>query len=105
MARLTSPRRAVAGAVQIRLETALTGEEHDRHWAWRYARVPEGPLHGAECKLASHGTYERRRPEGTRVRRFLRRRSGWTVSLLPDCLAAHLAGTLTEVEATVRAAE
>ena len=59
----------------------------------------------AECKLASHGTYERRRPEGTRVRRFLRRRSGWTVSLLPDYLAMHLSGTLPEVEATVRAAE
>ena len=30
---------------------------------------------------------------------------GGTVSLLPDCLAAHLSGTLPEVEATVRATE
>ena len=35
------------------------------------------------------------------MRRFRCRQSGRTVSLLPDCLAAHLA----EVEATVRAAE
>ena len=91
--------------MQIRLETALTGEEYVTRRAWRYARAPECPWHGAECQLASHGAYERRRPEGARVRRFLCRRSGWTVSLLPDCLAAHLAGTLPEVETTVRATE
>ena len=95
----------MAGTVQIRLETALTGEEYVTRRAWRYVRAPECPWHGAECQLASHGTYERRRPEGARVRRFLCRQSGWTVSLLPDCLAAHLSGTLPEVEATVRAAE
>ena len=105
MARATHPRRAVAGAMQIRLETALTGEEYVRRRAWRYARPPACPWHGAECKLAWHGTYQRRRPKGARVRRFRCRRSGRTVSLLPDCLAAHLSGTLPEVEATVRAAE
>ena len=95
----------MAGAVQIRLETALTGEEYVKRRAWRYAKAPECPWHGAECRLASHGTSERRRPEGARVRPFLCRRSGRTVSLLPDCLAAHLAGTLPEVETTVRATE
>ena len=39
-----------------------------------------------------------------RVRRFLCRRSGRTVSLLPDCLAAHWPGTLGEVERAVREA-
>ena len=55
--------------------------------------------------MAWHGTFKRRRPEGARLRRFRCRRLGRTVSLLPDCLAAHLSGTPREVEATVRAAE
>ena len=38
------------------------------------------------------------------MRRFLCRRSGRTVSLLPDCLAAHWPGTLAEVEQVVREA-
>ena len=45
VARTTHPRRAVAGAVPIRLEIALTGEEYVTRRAWRYARAPECPWH------------------------------------------------------------
>ena len=95
----------MAGAVQIRLETDLTGEDYVKRQAWRDASAPECPWHGAKCALAPHGTYERRPPAGARVRRFRCLQSGGTVSLLPDCLAARLSGTLEEVEATVRAVE
>ena len=55
--------------------------------------------------LVPHGSYGRKTPAGTRVRRFLCKVSGRTVSMLPDCLAAHLCGKLEEVERVVRAAE
>lgn len=95
----------MAGAVQIRLPTDLTGEDYVKRAAWRDASAPECPWHGAECELAPHGTYGRQTPAGARVRRFRCRQSGRTVSLLPDCLAARLPGTLAEVEAAARAAQ
>ncbi|NEV65466.1 hypothetical protein, partial [Thiorhodococcus minor] len=57
------------------------------------------------CHFARHGTYARVSPPGTRVARFYCPEGHCTFSLLPDCLAAHLSGTLSEVEALVRAAE
>jgi hypothetical protein len=55
--------------------------------------------------LARHGTYRRVSPPGTRIARWYCRRGHRTFSLLPDCLAARLSGTLSEVEAVVRAVE
>jgi hypothetical protein len=55
--------------------------------------------------LARHGTYERLSPPGTRVARWYCPQGHRTFSLLPDCLAARLPGTLAEVEAVVAAAE
>jgi len=95
----------VAGTVQLRLKTALTGEDYVKRKAWLDATAPPCPWHKKDCELVPHGTYERRTPEGTRIRRFRCRRLGRTVSLLPDCLAARLPGTLAAVEATVRLAE
>ncbi len=64
------------------------------------------PLHlGGGCSLARHGTYERVDPPGTRIARWYCRESHCTFSLLPDCFAARLSGTLVEVEAVVEAAE
>ena len=105
VARATSTRRAVAGTVQLRLKIALTGEDYVKRKAWLDATAPPCPWHTKDCQLVPHGTYERRTPEGARVRRFRCRRLGRTVSLLPDCLAARLPGTLEDVEATVRGAE
>ena len=64
------------------------------------------PLHpGGGCSLARHGTYERLSPPGTRIARWYCREGHCTFSLLPDCFAARLSGTLEEVEAVVTVAE
>lgn len=55
--------------------------------------------------MAPNGFYARVKPKGTWIRRFLCRRTGKTVSLLPDCFAAHVKGTLEEIEASVQAAD
>lgn len=98
-------RRAVDGAIQIRYDTDLTVEDYVTQKAWWDASPPACPYHRqGGCRLAPHGSYARKQPDGVRVRRFLCRRSGRTVSLLPDCLAAHWSGTLAEVEQVVREA-
>ena len=55
--------------------------------------------------MARHGTYERKTPQGVRVARWYCPQSHTTFSLLPDCLAARLPGTLEVLEAVVVAAE
>ena len=107
VARTTCTCRAVAVAAQIRLNTALTGEDYVKRKAWLDATAPPCPWHKQNCELVSHGTYDLQTPEGARVRRFRCRcrQLGRTVSLLPDCLAARLPSTLADVEATVRRAE
>ena len=99
------PRRATAG-VQLRYETGLTGEEYPRAEAWRDARLERCPNHPhGRCSAASHGTYARKTPPGARVPRWYCRESHTTISLLADCLAARLPGTLDDLEAGVVAAE
>lgn len=93
------------GAFQVRYNTDLAVEEYISRKAWRDASAPACPFHRqGGCQLRPHGSYARKLPEGVRVRRFRCPQSGQTVSLLPDCLAAHLPGTLAEVEQVVRAA-
>ena len=105
VARAIHTRRAVDGAIQIRYDTDLTVEDYVTQKAWWDASPPACPYHPqGGCRLAPHGSYGRKQPDGVRVRRFLCRRSGRTVSLLPDCLAAHWSGTLAEVEQVVREA-
>ena len=92
--------------VQLRYQTGLTGEEYVRAEAWRaasLARCPNHP-HGG-CSLARHGTYTRKTPRGTRIARWYCPESHTTISLLPDCLAARLPGTIDELEAVVAHAE
>ena len=55
--------------------------------------------------MGSHGTYGRKTPPGARVPRWYCRESHTTISLLADCLAARLPGTLDDLEAVVVAAE
>ena len=55
--------------------------------------------------MRGHGTYERKTPRGAKVPRWYCPESHTTISLLPDCLAARLPGTLDLVEAVVVAAE
>ena len=60
--------------------------------------------HGG-CSFARHGAYARKTPRGTRIARWYCPESHTTFSLLPDCLAARLPGTLDEVEQVVAHAE
>jgi hypothetical protein len=92
--------------VQLRFECHLTGADYVTQQGWFSATLPCCPLHPhGDCGFARHGTYERVSPPGTRVARWYCPEGHRTFSLLPDCLAARLSGTLEEVEAVVRAAE
>jgi hypothetical protein len=92
--------------VQLRFACDHTGEEYVKQEAWRDASLPRCPLHPkGGCGFARHGTYKRVSPPGTRVPRWYCPLGRRTFSLLPDCLAARLSGTLAELEAVVRAAE
>jgi hypothetical protein len=92
--------------VQLRFACEHTGEGYVSQEAWRDASLPGCPLHPqGGCGFARHGTYERVSPPGTRIARWYCPTGHRTFSLLPDCLAARLSGTLGEVEAVVRAAE
>jgi len=57
------------------------------------------------CSFARHGTYERVNPPGTRIPRWYCPEGHCTFSLLADCFAARLSGSLQELEALVVAAE
>ena len=92
--------------MQLRFACEHTGEEYVRQEAWRDASLPRCPLHPkGSCGFARHGTYERVSPPGTLIARWYCPAGQRTFSLLPDCLAARLSGTLSEVEAVVRAVE
>jgi hypothetical protein len=92
--------------VQLRFACEHTGGEYVSQRAWESASLPRCPLHPrGGCGFARHGTYERVSPPGTRIARWYCPVGHRTFSLLPDCLAARLSGTLAEVEAVVRAVE
>jgi len=92
--------------VQLRYKTDFTSEQYVSQQAWRDATLECCPVHASGgCSFARHGTYERLRPPGTRIARWYCRQAGCTFSLLPDCLAARLSGSLEEVEAAVVAVE
>ena len=92
--------------LQLRYETGLTGEEYVKAEAWRDARLERCPNHPhGGCSLAGHGTYARKTPRGAKVPRWYCPESHTTISLLADCLAARLPGTLDDLETVVVAAE
>ncbi len=92
--------------VQLRFETGLTSEQYVSRQAWRNASLPRCPKHPrGGCSFARHGTYRRKTPPETRIARWYCPASHTTFSLLPDCLAARLPGTLNDLEAIVAAAE
>ena len=94
------------GRVQLRFRTGLAGEQYVKAQGWRHATLARCPHHpGGGCSLARHGTYARKTPAGTRIARWYCPESHTTFSLLPDCLAARLPGTLADVEDAVATAE
>ncbi len=92
--------------MQLRFETGLTSAQYVSRQAWREATLERCPLHPrGGCRFARHGTYERANPPGARVARWYCPQGHCTFSLLPDCLAARLPGTLEQVETVVVAVE
>ena len=89
--------------VQLRLASGLSGDAYVSEQGWRRATLAHCPKHQGRvrCGFARHGTYERKRPPGTQVARYYCPDAHQTFSLLPDCLAARLSGTLVEVEQVV----
>jgi len=105
MARHGCP-RAGRWPVQLRFASDLTGEEYVSQQAWRAASLKHCPLHPhGGCSFARHGTYQRVTPPGTRIPRWYCPEGHRTFSLLADCFAARLSGTLHEVEAAIVAVE
>lgn len=92
--------------MQLRFDTGHTSDEYVSRQAWQDASLPRCPNHRyGGCSFARHGTYERKTPPGTRVARWYCPESHTTFSLLPDCLAARLPGSLNELEEVVAVAE
>jgi hypothetical protein len=92
--------------VQLRYATELTDEEYVTQRAWEDASLACCPLHPeGGCGFARHGTYSRVEPPGAKVARWYCPLGHCTISLLPDCLAAHLSGSLDEVEQAVEETE
>jgi len=100
--------RARAGRVpvQVRFASELTSEQYVSQQGWTKASLDRCPLHpSGGCGYGRHGTYDRAEPPGTRIARWYCRPGKTTISLLPDCLASHLSGSLAKVEAVVNAVE
>lgn len=96
----------LAGEVQLRYATNLTDEEYVCQRAWETATLSSCPLHRAGgCEFSRHTAYTRKAPAGTLIARYYCRTARVTFSLLPDCFASRLSGSLQEVEAAVAAAE
>jgi hypothetical protein len=92
--------------LQLRHRTKLTSEEYVTQKAWRQASLDFCPRHpGGGCVFRRHGTYRRETPPGMRITRWYCRDAHTTFSLLPDCMAARLVGSLDEVEQVAAAAE
>lgn len=85
----------------------LTSEDYVATQAWRDASLESCPVHGDGCpSLARHGTYSRYTPWGpAKIVRYYCPRVPQTFSLLPDCFASGLTGTLLDLEAAVDAVE
>ena len=93
---------------QERMKFAGTAEHYSTSDGYQEAPRPRQCPHCGSTDrdhLRIHGTYPRQTPPGTKIRRFLCPVTRRTVSVLPDCFAAHVPGTLEQLEATVRTVE
>ena len=90
--------------MQLNHETGLSAVDYVSTQAWKDAKLASCPNHpGRGCRFARHGTYGRRTPFGLRIARYCCPDSQMTLSLLPQCMAAWMAGTLQSVEDSVAA--
>lgn len=88
--------------VQIVFQSGHTSDRYVSEQGWLSASIERCP----KCRgpISRHGTYCRKRPEGTRIARFYCRRCRMTVSLLPSFLASGYSGTLAVQREAVEAA-
>lgn len=93
--------------MQLRYPTSLSVQEYVSQKAWVNATLDGCPSHpGGGCRFHRHGTYRRETRHGPAlVTRYRCVESRTTFSLLPDCLAAGLSGSLDECERVVAAIE
>ena len=85
--------------MQIRYATNLSAEQYVRQQAWHTATLNRCPLHAqGGCSFSKHGTYPRKFPDGAKIARWYCADGHMSFSLLPDCLASRLSGSLNEVE-------
>jgi hypothetical protein len=92
--------------VQLRFATNLTSDQYVSSQAWREANLALCPAHGSRaCGFSRHGTYARKSPQGTRIPRWYCHAAHRTFSLLADCFASRLPGTLAECEEVLVAIE
>jgi len=92
--------------MQIRYATDLTAEQYVQQQAWQEATLNQCPLHPhGGCRFNKHGTYPRKFPEGTKIARWYCADGHMSFSLLPDCLASRLPGTLIEIEDVIAKVE
>ena len=99
-------RRADQWPVQLRHPTALTSEEYVSRQGWDQASLDRCPLHSrGGCDFERHGTYPRVAPAGMQIARWYCPTGHTTFSLLPDCLASRLSGSLDAVEDVVATVE
>ena len=85
--------------MQIRYATDLSAEQYVRQKAWKDATLNHCPLHPqGGCGFCKNGTYRRQSPHGTKIARWYCPDGHMSFSLLPDCLAAHLSGSLRQIE-------
>ena len=88
--------------MQLRFKTTLNSREYVGRQAWRDASLERCPLHpNGGCSFARHGTYARVDPPGTRIPRWYCPEGHCTFSLLADCFASRLPGSLTDLERVV----
>lgn len=90
-------------AVQLRHSTRLSELQYVIRQGWLDASLSVCPNHPqGGCLFHRHGHYVRKSRHGAvRIVRYYCRTSRTTFSLLPDCLAARLPGTLSQLEAVV----
>jgi len=92
--------------VQLRFKTTFSSREYVTERAWRNAALERCPLHpDGGCSFARHGTYGRADPPGTRIPRWYCPEGHRTFSLLADCFASRLPGSLSDLERVVMEVE
>ena len=88
--------------MQLRFKTPLSCREYVTQRAWRDVSLERCPLHpDGGCSFARHGTYGRVDPPGTRIPRWYCPEGHRTFSLLADCFAVRLPGSLSHLERVV----